>query len=58
MNGLEWEQIYRIPFRVAIDAKSHEFQYKVLHRYLATNIFLRKIGLAPSPFVHFLQKRK
>ena len=45
-SALEWDQIYRIPFKVAIDTKSREFQYKVLHRYLATNMFLHKIGLA------------
>ena len=44
---LKWEEIYRIPFKVAIDSRSREFQYKILHRYLATNKFLHKIGLVP-----------
>ena len=55
-DSLEWYQIYRIPFKVAIDTKSREFQYKVLHRYLATNMFLHKIGLAPSPLCTFCER--
>ena len=32
-----------------MDSRSREFQFKVLHRYLAMNIkFLHKIGLVPS----------
>ena len=31
------------------DTKSREFQYKLLHRYLATNDFLNKIGISSSP---------
>ena len=39
---------FRIPFRVAIDPKSREFQFKVLHKHLATNELLQKISFAPS----------
>ena len=55
-DSLEWDQIHRIPFKVAIDTNSREFQYKVLHRYLATNMFLHKIGLAPSPLCTFCKR--
>ena len=53
---LEWEEIYQIPFKVAIDSRSREFQYKILHRYLATNKFLHKIGLVPSSLCTFCKK--
>ena len=53
---LEWGEIYRIPFKVAIDSRSREFQYKILHRYLATNKFLHKIGLVPSSMCTFCKK--
>ena len=36
---LDWKEIYCIPFRVTVDSRSREFQFKVLHRYLATNKF-------------------
>ena len=45
---LDWKEIYCIPFRVTVDSRSREFQFKVLHRYLATKTFLHKIGLVPS----------
>ena len=55
---LEWEKIYQIPFKVhlAIDYRSREFQYKILHRYLGTNKFLYKIGLVPSSMCTFCKK--
>ena len=33
---------------MTVNSRSREFQFKVLHRYLATNKFLHKIGLVPS----------
>ena len=46
---LNWKEIYSLPYQVALDTKSREFQYKLLHRYLATNDFLNKIGISSSP---------
>ena len=51
--GLEWKEIYNLPFKVLKDTKSREFQYKILHRYLTTNAFLHKIGLIASPLCTF-----
>ena len=45
---LEWEHIYSLSFKVALDTKLREFQYKVLNRYLVTNTFLKKIGKIDS----------
>ena len=35
--------IHSLPFKVALDTKSREFQYKILNRYLVTNTFLQSI---------------
>ena len=43
-HSLEWKEIYSLPFKVALDTKSQEFQYKILHRFLTTNILLKKMG--------------
>ena len=40
---------YRLPYRVALDTKTRESQYKLLNRCLGTNTFLCKIGIIPSP---------
>ena len=32
---------------MTVDSRSRKFQFKVLHRYLATNKFLHEIGLVP-----------
>ena len=53
---LDWKEIYRIPFRVTVDSRSLKFQFKVLHRNLATNKFLHKIGLVPSFLCTFCER--
>ena len=53
---LDWKEIYCIPFRVTVDFRSHKFQFKVLHSYLATNKFLHKIGLLPSFLCTFCRR--
>ena len=50
---LEWKEIYSLPFKVTLDTKSREFQYKVLNRYLVTNTFLKKIGKIDSSACSF-----
>ena len=39
-----------------MDSRSREFQFKVLHRYLATSKFLHKIGLVPSFLCTFCKR--
>ena len=53
---LEWREIYELPFKVLMDTKSREFQYKILNRYLSTNSFLIKIGLTTSPLCTFCEQ--
>ena len=51
---IHWDtEIYNLPFKVLLDTKSREFQYKNLNRYLTTNPFLYKIGLTASPLCTF-----
>ena len=52
-DELDWKKIYSLPHRVALDAKSREFQYKLLNRCLATNVLLSKIGIIPSSACSF-----
>ena len=42
---LEWKEIYALPFRVALDTKLREFQYKLLNRCLVSSY-----NLKPAPF--------
>ena len=41
---------------MTVDSRSREFQFKVLHRYLATNKFLHKIALVPLFLCTFCKK--
>jgi len=50
---LDWKKIYCLPYRVALDSKSREFQYKLLNGCLATNILLSKVGIISSPVCSF-----
>ena len=51
---LIWKEIYSLAFKVALDTKSREFQYKILNRYLLTNTFLKKIGKTDSSACSFV----
>ena len=52
-SPLDWKAIYKLPFKVAMDTKTREFQYKILNKYLPTNSFLYKVGLKPSALCTF-----
>ena len=45
---LDWKKIYSLPFTVAMDSKTRQFQYKILNRYLVTNVYLKKVGIKLS----------
>ena len=51
--SFKWNEIYSLPFTVALNTKTREFQYKILNRYLVTNTFLHKVGLKPSALCTF-----
>ena len=50
---IDWKAIYKLPFKVAMDTKTREFQYKILNKYLPSNSFLYKVGLKPSALCTF-----
>ena len=49
---LDWERVYSLPFKITVDTKWREFQYKILHRICYTNVTF-KFGLAESPLRYF-----
>ena len=50
---LDWNKIYSLPFQVALDTYTRDFQYKLLNRIIFTNTKLCKFGLADSPLCTF-----
>ena len=53
---LNWEKVYSLPFRVTMESKIREFQYKVLNNIVFTNEKLFRFGLAQSPSCTFCQE--
>ena len=45
---VNWESTYSLPFWCSKETKLREFQFKLLHRRIATNDFLYKIGIKQS----------
>ena len=52
---LDWKKIYSLPFTVAMDSKTRQFQYKILNRYLVTNVYLKKVGIKLSSDCSFCE---
>ena len=51
--------VYKLPFSSTKISKIIIFQFKLLHRRLATNDFLNKIGIRPEMiFVLFVEMRE
>ena len=50
---VNWENTYRLPFLCTTETKLRVFQFKFLHRRVATNDFLHKIGLKEVDFCSF-----
>ena len=53
LNKDEWKKIYLLPFELNVYNKSKELQYKILHKYVATNKLLFKIGKVDSARCNF-----
>lgn len=51
----DWREMYGLPFRLTLETKTREFQYKILNRHLPTNIFANKIGIKPSLLCSLLE---
>ena len=45
IQSYKWKQIYQLPFKCTMSTNTRWFQYRLVHRILATNTFLQKIGI-------------
>ena len=57
-SELVWNKIYSLPFQVALDTYTRDFQYKILNRILFTNSKLFKLKLVESPLCSFCDKKE
>jgi len=57
-ENIDWKTVYRTPFLCTKITKLIVFQLKLLHRRLATNSFLTKIGLKDNEQCTFCQNDK
>ena len=55
---IDWEMAYKLPFCSTKDTKLIIFQFKLLHRRLATNDFLNKIGIKDNDICTFCRTEK
>ena len=53
-NSINWKAVYKIPFSCTKISKLIFFQFKLLHRRLAANVILSKIGIRPDDLFYFL----
>ena len=52
-RDLNWEHIYSVPKICCQNTKLHWFQYRILHRILATNDLLMKMNIKQNNLCHF-----
>ena len=57
-NSIKWKVVYKLPFSYTKISKLIFFQFKLLHRRLATNDFLNKIGIRPDDHCTFCRDGK
>ena len=48
-----WSRIFNLPFLAVREAKLQYFQFRFIHRLVATNVFLHKIKCSDSPLCTF-----
>ena len=53
---LNWSQLYNIPAKSCNNTKLHWFQYRLLHRILATNDFLFKCNIKQDNLCNFCKR--
>ena len=54
---IDWKSVYLLPFKCTKITKLITFQFKLLHRRLATNSFLKKIGIKESDLCTFCKTK-
>lgn len=52
----KWKEIYKSPYQVARDTKLQAFQYRVIHRTIPCNRFLKNIRILPTDVCSFCQQ--
>ena len=55
---IDWEMAYKLPFCSTKSTKLIIFQFKLLHRRLATNDFLNKLGIRENDICTFCRTEK
>ena len=58
MENLDWESIYVLPRICTLSTKLRNFQFKFLHRRIATNSFLFKMKLSETNLCRFCQSEQ
>ena len=53
METIDWRSVYQLSFNCTKITKLNTFQFKLLHRRLATNDFLKKIGIKENDMCTF-----
>ena len=53
VDSIDWRDAYQLASKYTKSTRILEFQYKVLHRRIATNDFLTKIGVRDDPNCSF-----
>ena len=57
-NFIEWDKSYILPFYCTKETKLQTFQFKLLHRRIATNNYLCKIGISLTDICTFCEQKK
>ena len=57
-NSTNWKMVYKLPFRSTKISNLTIFQFKLLHRRLATNDFLNKIDIRPEDLCTFCRDER
>ena len=54
---INWKSTYALPFQCTRETKLRVFQFKLLHRRIATNNYLSKIGLSSTDICNFCEEK-
>ena len=58
VDAIDWRDAYQLASKYTKSTRIIEFQYKVLHRRIATNDFLTKIGVRDDPNCSFCNREQ
>ena len=49
LEGIDWKNIYQLPYKILLDSYLIILQYKIMHRVSTCNLNLHKWGIKPTP---------